>query len=118
MRSHGGVLARLTDLIGQLPADTDAETLIGLRRVIQQAEAKSCQQIRSFEARQGHAAGDPSAANMQAWLRYWCRMAPGDASRHVRVARVLPSLPDTEASFTTGDISYQHAAVICDLAHQ
>ncbi|MFL6076653.1 MAG: DUF222 domain-containing protein [Mycobacteriales bacterium] len=118
MRSHGGVLARLTELIGQLPDDADAETLIGLRKVIQQAEAKSCRQIRSFDARQGYAATDPSAVSTPAWLRYWCRMAPGDASRHVLVARMLPSLPEAEAAFTTGEISFQHAAVICELARQ
>jgi hypothetical protein len=112
------VLAQITKLIGELPVDTDAETLVGLRKVITQAEAKSCQQIRAFESRQGYAATDPSAVSQQAWLRYWCRMAPGDASRHVRVARMLPSLPDTEAAFAAGEISYQHAAVICDLARQ
>src|SRR3954447_18799187 len=118
MRSHGGVLARIAALIGELPDDADAETLLGLRKVITQAEAKSCQQIRAFEARQEYAATDPSAVSMQAWLRYWCRMAPGAASRHVRVARMLPSLPETAAAFATGDISYQHAAVMCDLARQ
>jgi hypothetical protein len=51
MRSHGDVIGQLTELITQLPDDTDAESLVGLRRVIAQAEAKSCRQIRSFDAR-------------------------------------------------------------------
>jgi hypothetical protein len=119
MRSHGGVSAQLIELsklIGQLPDDADAETLLGLRKVIQQAEAKSCRQIRAFDAVKGYAAPDQATETMPAWLRHYCRMAPGDASRHVRVARMLPSLPETEAAFTTGDISYSHAAQMVELA--
>src|SRR2546423_7496188 len=112
MRSHGGVLAQLTELIGQLPDDTDAETLIGLRKVIQQAEAKSCDQIRSFDARQEYAAAEWSTETMPAFLRHYCRMAPQDASRHVRVARTLPSMPDTQAAFVAGEISFTHVAAM------
>jgi hypothetical protein len=116
MRSHGGVLAQLTEWIGQLPDDADAETLIGLRKVIEQAEAKFCHQIRSFDAGKGYAAADQGTETMPAWLRHYCRMAPGDASRHVRVARMLPCLPGTDAAFTAGDISYSHAVQVVELA--
>src|SRR2546421_10442241 len=116
MRSHGGVLARITKLVGELPDDADAETLLGLRKVIQQAEAKSCRQIRAFDAGKGYAAPDQGTETMPAWLRHYCRMAPGDASRHVRVARMLPCLPDTEAAFRVGDISYSHVAELVELA--
>src|SRR3954447_18767305 len=116
MRSHGGVLARIAALIGELPDDADAETLLGLRKVITQAEAKSCRQIRAFDAVKAYAAPDQATETMPAWLRHYCRMAPGDAARHVRVARMLPSLPGTEAAFTAGDISYSHAAQMVELA--
>src|SRR3954469_22557755 len=119
MRSHGGVSAQLIELsklIGQLPDDADAETLLGLRKVIQQAEAKSCRQIRAFDAVKGYAAPDQATETMPAWLRHYCRMAPQDASRHVRVSRMLPCLPDTQAAFTAGDISYSHAAQLVELA--
>src|SRR5689334_21700863 len=118
MRSHGGVIAQLTELIAQLPDDTDAEMLVGLRRVIEQAEAKSCRQIRSFDARQGYAATDPSAVNMTSWLRHYCHLAPGDASRRVRIARTLPHLPHTQAAFDTGDIGVQHADNLALLVRQ
>jgi Domain of unknown function (DUF222)/HNH endonuclease len=118
VRSHGGVIAQLIHLIGELPDDADPETLIGLRRVIQRAEAKSCRQIRSFDVPQGYAATDPSAASTPAWLKRFCRMAAGDASAHVRVARTLPHLPDTQAAFDAGEISYRHADTVALLAHQ
>src|SRR4051794_34906795 len=118
MRSHGGVLAQLTELIGQLPDDTDAETLIGLRKVIDQAEAKSCHQIRAFDARRAYAAPELSTETMAALLRHYCHLAPQDASRHVRVARTLPSLPETEAAFDRGDISYSHVVIITELARK
>src|SRR6266496_3350156 len=117
MRSHGGVLAQITALIGDLAAcDPDADGISGLRKVIERAEAEFCREVRVFDARQGYAAPDQSTETMSAWLRHYCRMAPQDASRHVRVARILPSLPDTQAAFTAGDISYSHAAQITELA--
>src|SRR5690242_20667503 len=118
MRSHGGVIGQLTDLIAQLPDDTDADTLVGLRRVIEQAEAKSCRQIRAFDARQGYAATDPSAVNMTSWLRHYCHLAPGDASRRVRIARTLPHLPHTQAAFDAGEIGVQHADNLALLVRQ
>jgi hypothetical protein len=110
------VLARITALIGELPDDADAETLLGLRKVIEQAEAKFCREVRAFDAVKGYAAPDQATETMPAWLRHYCRMAPGDASRHVRVARMLPSLPDTQTAFTAGDISYSHVAELVELA--
>ena len=118
MRSHGGVIGQLTDLITQLPDDTDAEMLVGLRRVIEQAEAKSCRQIRAFDARQAYAATDPSAVNMTSWLRHFCHLAPGDSSRRVRIARTLPHLPDTQAAFDAGEIGVQHADTLALLVRQ
>jgi hypothetical protein len=32
------------------------------------------------------------------------------------VARTLPSLPDMQAAFTAGDVSFNHVAVVCELA--
>src|SRR2546423_4837088 len=117
MRSHGGVLAQITRLIGDLAAsDPCADSIVGLRRVIEQAEAEFCREVRAFDAVKGYAAPDQGTETMPAWLRHYCRMAPGDASRHVRVARMLPSLPGTEAAFTAGDISYSHAAQMVELA--
>jgi Domain of unknown function (DUF222) len=118
MRSHGGVLAQLAELIDQLPDDTDAETLIGLRKIINQAEAKCCRQIRNLDARQDYAAPEWACETMAALLRHYCHLAPQDASQHVRISRLLPSFPDTEAAFTAGDISFRHAAIITDLARK
>jgi hypothetical protein len=114
-----GVLAQITRLIGELPVDTDAEGLLGLRKGVTLVEAKSCQQIRAFDARKGYAVPDQAAQateTMPAWLRHCCRMAPQDASRCVRVARMLPSLPGTEAAFAAGDVSYSHVVQMVELA--
>jgi Domain of unknown function (DUF222)/HNH endonuclease len=118
MRSHGGVIARLTELIGELPDDADPDTLIGLSRVISQAEAKFCRQIRSFDARQDYAATDPPANSTLAWLRHFCHLSGGDASAHVRVARTLPDLPDTRAAFDAGEIGFSHVDSLALLARQ
>ena len=117
MRSYGEMLGQLTGIIGELAAsDPTADSITGLRKVIERAEAEFCRQVRVFDAGKGYAAPDQGTETMPAWLRHYCRMAPGDASRHVRVARMLPSLPETEAAFTVGDISYQHAAQVVELA--
>jgi hypothetical protein len=118
VRSHGGVIAQLTRLIGQLPDDADPDTLVGLSRVINQAQAKLCRQVRSFDARQGYAATDPSASSTLAWLRHFCHLASGDASAHVRTARILPDLPDTQAAFDAGEIGFRHADSLALLARQ
>src|SRR2546423_6768508 len=117
MRSYEETLGQITRLIGDLAAsDPTADSIIGLRRVIEQAEAEFCREVRAFDAVKGYAAPDQGTETMPAWLRHYCRMAPGDASRHVRVARMLPSLPETEAAFTTGVISYSHAAQMVEVA--
>src|SRR5256714_10252936 len=117
MRSYEETLGQITRLISDLAAsDPCAEGIIGLRKVIEQAEAEFCREVRVFDAVKGYAAPDQGTETMPAWLRHYCRMAPGDASRHVRVARMLPSLPGTEAAFTAGDISYSHAAQLVELA--
>jgi len=112
------VIAQLTRLIGELPDDADPDTLIGLSRVINQAEAKFCRQIRSFDARQDYAGTDPSANSTLAWLRHFCHLAGGDASAHVRTARTLPDLPDTQAAFDAGQIGFRHADSLALLARQ
>ena len=119
MSSHGGVLARLTELIGELAGcEPSADGLIGLRKVINQAEAEFCRQVRAFDARQEYAAVEQGCETMPAWLRHYCHLAPGDASRRVRVARMLPALPDTEAAFAGGGISFPHAALVVELARK
>jgi len=51
-----------------------------------------------------------------AWLRNTCRLSSPTAAQRVEIARALPSLPDTEQAFRSGDIGYQHAAVIARTA--
>src|SRR5256886_16828790 len=117
MRSHGGVLAQITALIGDLAAsDPTADSITGLRKVIEQAEAEFCREVRVFDAVKGYAAPDQATETMPAWLRHHCREAPGDAPRHVRGAPMLPPPPETEAAFTPGELSYSHAARRGELA--
>lgn len=61
--------------------------------------------LAEFEARGGvgHYVGLKSTAH---WLAWSCSMSPGTAREHVRVARILPSMPLTVAEFRRGRLSY------------
>jgi Domain of unknown function (DUF222) len=87
-----------------------AERLLRIDRVINRLEAERCRSLAHFD-RSGRWADD-GALSAKAWLRHHCRMAPGAAAEHARVARRLPELPATEAAFTDGEISYAHVRVI------
>ena len=52
--------------------------------------------------------------NASAALRDQCRMDPGVAHAHVRLARRLEQLPEIADAFGRGDISHRHAIVIAD----
>jgi hypothetical protein len=113
------MLGQLTRIIGELAeCEPSAEGITGLRKAMDQLHAEFCRQVRVVDSRREYAAPELSTETMPAFLRHHCRMAPQDASRHVRVARTLPSLPATQAAFARGDISFAHAALITELARK
>src|SRR6202521_4613416 len=58
------------------------------------------------------------ALSAQAWLRWQCNLTAATASEQGQVARQMDCLPQTEAAFSQGEISYRHAALIARTADQ
>src|SRR5699024_9242298 len=92
------------------PLDREAAEALGER--IQQHAARiaaaTCElllMVAEFEARGGAGwfVGLKSTAH---WLAWSCSMSPGTAREHVRVARALPSMPQTVEEFRAGRLSY------------
>jgi hypothetical protein len=54
----------------------------------------------------------------KAWLRWNCHLTHSAASDRVEVARQMQSLPLTTAALASGEISYQHAALIARTAQR
>src|SRR3989440_2202168 len=84
-------LDRLGDEIAELSAHLDAAT------------ARLLDLIREFDARGGWNTGFRSCA---AWLSWRVGFAPGAAREHVRVARVLGTLPRLSHALARGELSY------------
>jgi hypothetical protein len=84
-------LDRIGDEIAELSAHLDAAT------------ARLLDLIREFDARGGWANGFRSCA---AWLSWRVGFAPGAAREHVRVARVLATLPLLSRALARGELSY------------
>jgi hypothetical protein len=84
-------LDRLGDEIAELSVHLEAAT------------ARLLDLIREFDARGGWNNGFRSCA---AWLSWRVGFAPGAAREHVRVARVLGSLPQLSQALARGELSY------------
>ncbi|HEX7158277.1 MAG TPA: DUF222 domain-containing protein, partial [Edaphobacter sp.] len=133
MRSEGGVrgnwtskqliaeIDRLLDLLGAedlnaLPSGSLGDDLKGLARVGSRIDAESSRRLHHFDKNQGYA---PSGAlTAQAWLRWQCNLTAATASEHVQVSRQMASLPQTEAAFSRGSISFRHVSLIARTASQ
>ncbi|HKT82783.1 MAG TPA: DUF222 domain-containing protein [Solirubrobacterales bacterium] len=67
-----------------------------------------------FDAERGYLEdGCPDTAS---WLKIHCRRSTATALEAVSVARRLPELPKVEEAVTSGQIGFQHAAVIAESA--
>src|SRR5437868_4497218 len=73
-------------------------------------DAEFTMMLAAFIRRQGYA--DDGSLTAAAWLRHNCRMDAGAASDRVNTARKLVDLPATEAAFSAGEISYEHARLM------
>src|ERR1700730_7219231 len=116
-----GEIGRLLDLLGAedvhvLPAESVGDDLKGLTRIGNRVAAESSRRLRCFDKGQGYASW--MALSAQAWLRWQCNLTAATASEQVQVARQMDSLPQTEAAFSQGEISYRHAALIARTADQ
>jgi len=88
------------------------EALAAERRDLDAREAAWLQRVAFYDrSGQAHVDGYLGAA---AALRDACRIDPGVASGHVKLARKLEQLPVTADAFAEGAISRRHAQVIAD----
>jgi hypothetical protein len=56
------------------------------------------------------------ALSAVAWVRERCNLSGGAAAERVSIARQLEKLPQTEKAFASGDVGYQHVALIARAA--
>ncbi len=99
--------------------DADGETLgdalIQIREAgIDPLEAVFATGVRRFD-KSGEYKAD-GALSLTAWLRWKCKLSGGAAMERVEIARQLEKLPQTQAAFASGDVGYQHVAVLARAA--
>jgi hypothetical protein len=104
-------IARLAAFdVDRIPPAALGDGLVAMRAGIDALEAQFSRWLVPFDRTRGfETEGSNTAAS---WLRGVCRLSGGAAAERVQVARELAQLPDTRASFDSGEIGYQHAAVI------
>src|SRR5207245_2789405 len=91
------------------------EALIQIREVgIDPLEAVFATGVRRFD-KSGEYRAD-GALSVTAWLRWKCKLSGGAAMERVEIARQLEKLPQTEAAFASGEVGYQHVAVLARAA--
>jgi hypothetical protein len=106
-----GDISRLAALdVDRIPTAALGDGMAAMRRDIDALEAQFSRWLLLFDRARGfETEGSNSAVS---WLRGVCRLSGGAAAERVQVARELAQLPDTKARFDSGEIGYQHAAVI------
>jgi len=100
------------DFLAATSAEERAAWLVGLRTLIDSAEAVFTQALAGFDA---HGDGQTlhAAATTASWLRGGLRLAPGDASQRVQIARGSRNLlAEPVTALATGAISYDQLRAI------
>ncbi len=101
--------------IHQAEGEDLGEGLIQIRESgIDPLEAVFASGVRRFD-KSGEFAAD-GAVSVIAWLKWKCKLSGGAAAERVEIARQLEKLPQTEAAFASGDLGYQHVALIARTA--
>src|SRR5438128_2019972 len=107
---RAGVQA-MTAWVGEAEAEGLGEALIQIREAgIDPLEAVFASGVRRFD-KSGEYKAD-GALSLTAWLRWKCKLSGGAAMERVEIARQLEKLPQTQAAFASGDVGYQHVAVL------
>jgi len=101
--------------IGQADGEMLGDALIQIREAgIDPLEAVFATGVRRFD-KSGEYKAD-GALSLTAWLRWKCKLSGGAAMERVEIARQLEKLPQTEAAFASGEVGYQHVAVLARAA--
>lgn len=108
--------ALATEDLTSLTSSALADDLVSLHRLVERLQAQLCRRVAHFERTQGFAVS--GHLSMAAWLRHRCRLHGGAAGTLSRTSRHLEDLPQTEAAFASGEISYAHANVIARTSEQ
>src|SRR5438094_3929402 len=90
------------------------EGLIETRALKDRVEAVFAEGLCRFD-QSGEYAAD-GAIDLVAWLRSKCKLSGGAAAERVGIARQLQHLPQTANAFATGQLAYQHVAVMARTA--
>ena len=88
--------------------------LIETRALKDRVEAVFAEGLRRFD-QSGEYVAD-GAIDLVAWLRAKCKLSGGAAAERVGIARQLQHLPQTSQAFATGELGYQHVAVLARTA--
>src|SRR2546428_1466261 len=92
-----------------------ADGLIKIREAgIDPLEAAFAEGVRRFE-KSGEYVAD-GALGIVPWLRSNCKLSGGAAAERVGIAHQLEHLPQTQKAFASGDLGYQHVAVMARTA--
>jgi len=111
-------VADVVAVVDKLRADdrliTSPEMVLGDVEVLLEAVSK----LQAVLVRRLRVAGDLDAAaqitgrSTKGFLHEECLLPSGDAGRLLRLVRVLPFAPETQAAFDAGDLTIAHAAAV------
>ena len=120
---QGTPVRELKALIGRLPAwigdvdDTELSgALIEIRESIDRLEAVFASGLRRFD-KCGEYRAD-GAVSLVDWLRWNGKLSVGAAMERVTIARQLEQLPRTRQAFASGNVGYQHVALLARSAEK
>src|SRR2546428_4669811 len=88
--------------------------LIETRALKDRVEAVFAEGLRRFD-KSGEYAAD-GAIDLVAWLRSRCKLSGGAAAERLGIARQLQHLPQTSKAFASGELGYQHLALLAPTA--
>jgi hypothetical protein len=101
--------------VQQADGEALGDALIQIRESgIDPLEAAFAGGVRRFD-QSGEYKAD-GALSVIEWLRWKCNLSGGAAAERVEIARQLEKLPKTEAAFASGDLGYEHVAVMAHAA--
>jgi Domain of unknown function (DUF222)/HNH endonuclease len=102
------------ELVGQdlraLGDDDLASDLDEIERAVRVLEAERSRRLAEFERRGAHA--DDGFLSLSAWLVARHRLAPSTATRRVRVARAMHSMPQAARACAAGELSDAAVAIL------
>jgi hypothetical protein len=110
------LIERLTAWIREVDDTELGQGLVEIRESIVQLEAAFAGGLRRFDE-SGEYKAD-GAVSLVDWLRWKTKLSGGAAMERVTIARQLEQLPQTQRAFASGDVGYQHVALLARTAEK